>query len=274
MITPFKQNYAFGLEVRGVGNKRVIEHGGGINGFNAELAYYPESRTTVAVLGNVNGAAPGEIAGYLGTLAQGEPVVLTSERHAVQVDEPTLARYVGDYALSPRFLLSVTRDGDHLFTQATGQGKFEIFPASDKEFFAKVVDAQITFVTDEKTGRATALILHQNGVNQRAERVEGAAAALAPREHTEVHVDPQLLARYAGTYALAPGLSLAITREGDQLFSQVTNQRRVEIYPESEKNFFLKVVDAQITFVTDSHGVATALILHQGGRDFTAKRTE
>lgn len=35
-----------------------------------------------------------------------------------------------------------------------------------------------------------------------------------------------------------------------------------------------KVVDAQVTFVTDSHGRATELILHQGGLDQHAKRLE
>ena len=40
-----------------------------------------------------------------------------------------------------------TRDGDHLFEETTGQPKFEIFPESDRDYFLKVVDAQITFVT-------------------------------------------------------------------------------------------------------------------------------
>jgi hypothetical protein len=47
----------------------------------------------------------------------------------------------------------------------------EIFPESDHEFFAKAVDAQITFVTDS-SGRATGLILHQGGLDQHAPRVE------------------------------------------------------------------------------------------------------
>ena len=41
------------------GGHKVIEHGGGIEGFNTELAYYPDDKLTVVVLGNVNGGAPG-----------------------------------------------------------------------------------------------------------------------------------------------------------------------------------------------------------------------
>lgn len=47
----------------------------------------------------------------------------------------------------------------------------------------------------------------------------------------------------------------------------------IPLFPESERDFFLKVVDAQITFVTDNQGHATELILHQNG-DQSAKRIE
>lgn len=47
----------------------------------------------------------------------------------------------------------------------------------------------------------------------------------------------------------------------------------MQIFPESDRDFFLKVVDAQITFVTDAQGRATELILHQGG-DHHAKRID
>ena len=59
----------------------------------------------------------------------------------------------------------------HVFEQATNQPKFEIFPEGDKDFFLKVVDAEITFVTDAQ-GRAEELILHQGGADQHARRVE------------------------------------------------------------------------------------------------------
>lgn len=273
MTTPFKDNYAFGLMVRTANGHRVIDHGGGIEGFNTMLAYYPDDKLTVAVLANLNGGAPQEIAQYLGTLALGGEVELPSERKAVQIDPQIFDRYVGDYALSPKFVLKVSREGDRFITQATGQGQVEIYPENDHEFFAKVVNAQITFVTD-KNGKATALILHQGGADHRAPRVEGAAAAMAPREHKEVHVDPKILDGYVGSFQLSPGFSIAITREGDRLYEQATGQQKVEIFPESEKEFFLKVVDAQITFVTDSQGRATEMILHQGGHDVHGKRTE
>jgi hypothetical protein len=100
------------------------------------------------------------------------------------------------------------------------------------------------------------------------------AGAPAPREHKEIPVNPKIFDGYVGLYQLAPDFILKITREGDQLFAQATGQPKFQIYPESERQFFFKVVDAQITFETDSTGLATSLTLHQNGADMLAKRVQ
>jgi CubicO group peptidase (beta-lactamase class C family) len=94
---------------------------------------------------------------------------------------------------------------------------------------------------------------------------------LIPLERTEARVDPKILDDYAGQYELTPGLILNITVEADKLWVQPTGQRKAELFPESETEFFFKVVDAQVTFVKDSDGKVTRLVLHQGG-DHEAKR--
>lgn len=53
--------------------------------------------------------------------------------------------------------------------------------------------------------------------------------------------------------------------------AQATGQPQFELFPESETKFFLKVIDAKVTFVKDDTGKVTHLILHQGG-DREAKR--
>jgi CubicO group peptidase (beta-lactamase class C family) len=273
MTTPFKNEYALGLSVHTVSGHKVIDHGGGIEGFNTHLAYYPDDKLTVVVLGNVNGVAPEDIAAKLGALAHGETVILPSERKEVRVDPKIFDGYVGNYELEPNVIFTITRDENRLFSQISGQPKVELFPETEKAYFPKVVDAQVTFVTNDQ-GRATELILSQNGLDHDARRIEGEAPALAPKEHTEVSVDSKTFDGYMGTYQLAPNFAITITREGDRLFEQATGQPKFELFPKSEKDFFLKVVDAQITFVTDSRGHATSLVLHQNGADVPGNRIE
>jgi CubicO group peptidase (beta-lactamase class C family) len=91
--------------------------------------------------------------------------------------------------------------------------------------------------------------------------------AAPPKARKEFAINPSLLAAYVGEYQLAPTFTLTVTREADQLFIQATGQSKLPVFPESETDFFYKIVDAQVTFVKDKDGTVTGLVLHQGGRD-------
>jgi len=60
-------------------------------------------------------------------------------------------------------------------------------------------------------------------------------------------------------------------RDGDHFYEQATNQPRLEIFPESEKDFFLRVVNAQVTFVTDGDGPRDGAYLASGWPRSTCK---
>lgn len=94
----------------------------------------------------------------------------------------------------------------------------------------------------------------------------------AAKERKEVTLDPKILESYAGEYELAPTFKIKIRHEGSHLFAQATDQPAFEIFAEKEGEFFLKVVDAQITFTKDDTGAVTGLILHQNGLDQKAKK--
>lgn len=87
------------------------------------------------------------------------------------------------------------------------------------------------------------------------------------KQRLEISLDQSKLNTYVGVYQLAPDFQLKITHEGQSLFGQATGQPKVQLYAQSEGEFFLKVVDAQISFVKDSTGKVTKLILHQSGAD-------
>jgi hypothetical protein len=59
--------------VRTAQGRKQIWHNGAIAGFNTSLAYYPNSKVTVAVLANVNGPAPDAMLAKLAAFAHGGP---------------------------------------------------------------------------------------------------------------------------------------------------------------------------------------------------------
>lgn len=89
----------------------------------------------------------------------------------IDVDESILQHYVGEYELGPNFILTVTKEGNKLITQATGQGKIEIFAETETKFFVKVMDAQIEFVKGV-SGKIEKLILTQGGRKMDAKKIK------------------------------------------------------------------------------------------------------
>lgn len=162
---------ALGWHIWTTNGKEIIWHNGGTGGYRAFMGFDPKARIGVAVLSNTfTAVGVDDIGRHL--LDASVPLMKPPKEHQqVTVDPKLFDAYVGNYQLAPNFVIAITRDGDHLFAQATAQPKFEIFPEGEKDYFLKVVDAQITFVADGN-GRATELILHQNGLDQHAKRID------------------------------------------------------------------------------------------------------
>jgi CubicO group peptidase (beta-lactamase class C family) len=96
-----------------------------------------------------------------------------------------------------------------------------------------------------------------------------------PIAHKMAKVNPKVYDAYVGRYEIGHESILTITREGDRLMAQPTNDAKVEVFPESEIVFFLNPAkDATVTFVKDDHGKVTHAVLHREGRDTKAKRLE
>lgn len=263
---------ALGWHVQTAGDREIVWHNGGTGGYRTFAGFDPKSRTGVVVLSNAStGEGVDDIGRHL--LLPALPLLPAPKaRKEVAVEPKVLDRYVGRYQLSPNFILNITRDEGRLYVQATGQPRFELFPSGEREFFLKVVDAQLTFETPSE-GRATSVTLHQNGASQPARRLEGEPPTPPPAPK-EVAVDPKLFDQYTGRYELAPTFVLTVTRAGDRLFVQATGQPKFQVFPMGEREFFYKVVEARITFVAGESGRATSLVLHQNGADMPAKRIE
>lgn len=93
-----------------------------------------------------------------------------------------------------------------------------------------------------------------------------------PKQHTAIDVGADVLSRYVGKYQLNAAMTLDVTTKDGALYVQPTNQPTFRLWPESETDFFLKDIDAQVTFERDGQGTVTGLVLHQGGQNMQASR--
>lgn len=171
MLTPNKGNYAYGLRVvnEDSGRKRIA-HGGGIEGFVSEAAYFPDEKVFIVVLiNNDNGGATNAIRD-LNAIYFGRPYSVPKKRVAIKVDAALLDTYVGEYKLGEGMIFKIERSEDGLTFEPTGQRKIPLFAETDTFFFLTVVDATVKFLKDE-TGNVTALEFSQSGRTSEAKRI-------------------------------------------------------------------------------------------------------
>jgi CubicO group peptidase (beta-lactamase class C family) len=168
MTTAGKGNYGLGVMIRDENGVKVVEHGGGIEGFNTALLYVPDRRACVVVLANVTGSAPGQIARQLLDVVLGKEVILNSERKPVPIANDELAKFVGTFDLMPGFSLAIALAGDFLTVQGPGQPTLPMMYQGMKDghprFFIAAEGAEIEFVPDA-SGAIVSLVLHHGGAD-------------------------------------------------------------------------------------------------------------
>jgi CubicO group peptidase (beta-lactamase class C family) len=171
MLTPGLGDYGLGMIVRGVSPHRRFQHGGVNDGFVSSVIMFEDGDGAVIM---TNGARGGQLASeIMRSIAveyhwpDGQPEI----RRRTTVSPQVLDRLIGTYQLAPGLSIRISKQGDHLFAQTTGQEKLEIFPESNRTFFFTAVDAVLTFDAKNQD-EAAQLILHQDGVDRLGRRVQ------------------------------------------------------------------------------------------------------
>lgn len=171
MYTTEHSDYAYGWHVSTDDGRTVIAHGGGINGFTSFILRIPEEKLCVVALSNVQPSSPTAIARDLAAIVLGEKYDLPKQRQLAEVDPEVFDTYEGKYELQPGMVLTITREGDALMAEVTGQPKVRLLPESKTTFYEKSVDAELTFLPDAD-GRIDAAILKQGGREIRVEKID------------------------------------------------------------------------------------------------------
>jgi dienelactone hydrolase len=89
--------------------------------------------------------------------------------------------------------------------------------------------------------------------------------------HLNRNVDPSVFKAYVGSYEIAPGFQVKVDLEGNHLMLHVPGQLDGEMFPESDTEFFMNTGGLRMSFVRDSSGKVTTLVIHTPGRDYPAK---
>jgi Domain of unknown function (DUF3471)/DinB superfamily len=98
-------------------------------------------------------------------------------------------------------------------------------------------------------------------------------SALPPKPRTAIELPAATLSRYVGAYEVVPGLELIVALNNDALsIRSAPGGAVVRLWPETAVDFFVKEVDAQVSFTRDARGRVTGLVFSQFGRQRPATK--
>jgi CubicO group peptidase (beta-lactamase class C family) len=172
IFTPYRDGYGLGWKIRMESDRRLVTPGGGLRSYSTSILRYPDpdDDACVVVLSRSERTDAARVGQDLAAILSGMHYELPKEYKAINLDPGIYDDYVGRYALSPDFVLTVTKEGDRLMIQGIDQAKTELFPRSKSQFFTNRYEATINFMKTSN-GRVTQLILQQGGRDIPVEKV-------------------------------------------------------------------------------------------------------
>jgi CubicO group peptidase (beta-lactamase class C family) len=292
-VNAFGAKYGYGWIIgkRKIGETDfdMVTHGGGIYGFNTINYIIPQKGIAVVLFSNAGGAPLNEITEKIIDIMNGKEVKMPLQSLARHLNEIITDSGI-DEALSQFPQLKAEKEifkldekemnklgygylGKNKVNEALAVFKLNVqeFPKS-YNVYDSYAEALLKKGEKEEaiTNYKKALELNPHNQNSITALKN---LGVAVEEKKDAEVTEEILKQYTGKYQIGASFIITVTTNGKQIFTQAVGQPQVEIFPESETRFYLKVVDAQIDFIKEN-GKVVKLILHQGGRDMPANKIE
>ena len=197
----------------------------------------------------------------------------------------------------------LARAGLELQWQLKGEGKSFLSAATVTEMLTPVVDSVgIGFMLDGKEkaarfghgganegflsqmtmyknlGKGAVVMINSSEGGPILREIERAIAReydwpdLITEDKKPINLPAERLQTFVGEYTGPANFSCAITRQNDKLLLKYGNQPPVELFPESETKFFMRALNAEVTFDRTEKDEVTTLNLQQEGKSISAER--
>lgn len=146
-------------------------HGGANEGFRCQyFGSLKDGNGVVVMVNSDNGSILQEVINSVAKVYGFKGLYHSTIKETVALEDSALQSYIGQYALSPTFIITVFKEGKGIYAQATGQDRFVIYPETQTKFFATEPPLSLEFKKDT-TGKVNSFTLYQNGRQLEAKKI-------------------------------------------------------------------------------------------------------
>ena len=286
--------YGWGVGYDKIGNSTdsiyTIGHGGGINGFNTNISRTTSNNSLIVLLNNTGGAPLNEITNSILAIIHGKeydmPKQSVADAVMAVIDDKGIDAGISHYKKIKDSEAYSLREGE---MNAIGYIllRSDRLDEASKIFLLVVEEFPTSWNAYDSYGESLmelgkndlAIKNYRKSVEMNPNNLNGIETLKKLGDDVsdlvkEVKVSNAILETYIGEYELKPGFTLTVTLEGNQLKTEATGQQVVDIFPKSETEFYLKVVDAQLVFNKNDAGEIDSVTLFQGGQEMLGKRID
>jgi CubicO group peptidase (beta-lactamase class C family) len=259
--------YGMGWMIREWEGQPVIEHGGNIDGFSAQVAMLPESDIGFVLLTNasVSPMPPLAINLVWDTLLGEEP----ADTGTAEDYEPYIGEYVANFGQFQDTIFTVLVQNDRLAVDVPSQQVFELKEPDQegKWYFVISNEIAVSFERDE-ADNVIGMKMYQAGMTFDL-----------PREGIEIAAEIPLdeLQKYLGSYRSEQlGITVEVLIQNNRLAADVPGQMVYELYPPDEEGmwFFRVTPDISLSFSETPDGNVESLTMYQAGQEFIMPQIE
>jgi CubicO group peptidase (beta-lactamase class C family) len=291
-------NYGYGWMLTSYKGHYRVQHGGNIDGFSANVAFYPSDSIGIVVLANQNGSrVPNLVRNtiadrMLGATktdwtkrfidAQEKAKKAAKEAEAAKTSESVKntrpshikQEYAGTYSHPGYGTFKINVERDSLFAQ------FKLMKMWLKQYHYDVFQP----FEVEKTGIDTTDSgpLRFNFITNNVGEISGMKSKIEPalpdpiefkRTPNTIEVEKTTLKKYIGEFELSTITIKFYIKNDNTLYLFVAGQPEYELLPTSKHKFALKILEGfKLEFFEDEKGAINEVLMMQPNGNFKAKR--
>lgn len=162
--------YGYGWFIDDLYGKKLINHGGNIEGSTSYFAMLPDDDLCIILLNNITSKKLEKAGNTILAAILEQPYTLPQPKKEITLSPDLLQKYAGNYGLPDNSVIHILYENGQLFIQNNNDHKVKMLPEKEDSFFLQDDDSEISFII--KKGEKDIITIKKGLSSKTAEKLD------------------------------------------------------------------------------------------------------